>query len=108
MHRAPMTHAAFDVGSRLMEIFNDITRYGRYHGLLSLAVIDLQGQMLWLTLKTDWAGMVLHDPPMAGPLERVRCPPMHPSRSWRQNLHTCTGKPYAFGICSRKSSSTRD
>ena len=42
--------------------------------------------------------MIVHDHAVVGNLELARCPPMHPPRRWRRNLHTCTGKPYAFGI----------
>jgi hypothetical protein len=34
--------------------------------------------MLLLTFKTDWAGIIVHYPPVAGALDLAPCLPIHP------------------------------
>jgi hypothetical protein len=34
--------------------------------------------MMWETLKTDEAGVIVHHPPVAGALDSALCPPIHP------------------------------
>jgi hypothetical protein len=42
-----------------------------------LAAIDQQGEMLLLTVKTDWTGIIVHDPPEVGGLHMSLYPPIH-------------------------------
>jgi hypothetical protein len=54
MNRAPMTQASDDCGSSLIEIVDHLIRTRGFHWPISLAFIDQQGQMLLLTIKTEW------------------------------------------------------
>jgi hypothetical protein len=56
MNRAPMTQTPDDVGHHLTEIADHLICTRGCHGRISLAVIDHQSQMLWLTLKTGRVG----------------------------------------------------
>jgi len=103
MNRAPMTQTPDDVGHRLTEIADHVTCTRGCHCLLSLPVIDQQGQILFLIVKTDEAGMVVHDHSVVGELELALCPPMHPPRRWRRNLHRYVVRPYRPGSCARTS-----
>jgi len=91
-----------------MEIVDHVIRVRGFYWPISLEVIDQQGQMLWLTVKTDEAGVIVHDHSVVGDLALALCPPMHPPRRWRWNLHRYVVRPYWLDTCAWRSSRTRD
>jgi hypothetical protein len=91
-----------------MEIVDHVIRVRGFYWPISLAVIDQQGQMLWLTVKTDEAGVIVHDHSVVGDLDLALSPPMHPPRRWRRNLHRYVVRPYWIGTCAWRLSRTRD
>jgi hypothetical protein len=103
MNRASITQTSYDFGRRLMEIADHLTRTRGFHWPIFLAAIDRQGEMLLLTIKTDWAGTIVHNPPGADGLHMSLYPPMHPPRRWRRNLHRYVVRPYRLGTCARTS-----
>ena len=103
MNRAFRTQTSHDFGRRLTEIADHVMCTRGCHWPISLAAIDSQGQMLWLTLKTDRAGIMEHDPPEVGDLQLPHCSPMHPPRRWRRNLQRYMVQPYSLGTCARRS-----
>jgi hypothetical protein len=52
-------------------------RTREFHWPISVAVIDQQGQMVWLTIKPDWAAITVHYPPGEGGLHMSLYPPIH-------------------------------
>jgi hypothetical protein len=94
MNRAPMTQASYDFGRSLIEIVDHVIRARGFYWPIGLAVIDQQGQMLWQTLKTDGAGIIVHYPPVAGALDLALCPPIYSPRRWRRNLQRYVVQPY--------------
>lgn len=54
MNRPSRTQTSDDVGHNLSEIVNQLTHRRGFHWLLCLACIDSEGQMVLLTIKTEW------------------------------------------------------
>jgi hypothetical protein len=75
MNRAPLAQASHDCERSLMEIVDHVIRTRGCHWPISLAVIDQQGEMLWQTIKIDWAGIIVHDPLEGGAPKMSLCPP---------------------------------
>jgi hypothetical protein len=86
MKHPSKAHTADEVGHNRSEIVDHLRRARGCHWPISLAVIDQQGQMVLLTLKTYEAGVIVHDHSVVGDLELALCPSMPPARSWRWNL----------------------
>jgi hypothetical protein len=72
-----MTQTPDDVGHNLTEIADHVTCTRGCHWLLSLPVIDQQGQMLLLIVKTDEEGIIVHYPPGVGGLHMSLYSPVH-------------------------------
>jgi hypothetical protein len=77
MKRTSRAQTSDDFGHNLTEIVDHLIHTGGFHWPISLAVIDQQGQMLWQTLKTDGAGIIVHDPPGVGGLHMSLYSPVH-------------------------------
>lgn len=77
MNRASRTETSYDFGRSLMEIVDHVIHARGFQWPVSLAVIDQQGQMLLLTIKTDWAGIIVHYPPEMDGLHMSLYPPVH-------------------------------
>lgn len=86
MNRASITQASCNVRQGLMAIVDHLTRARGFSWPISLAVINQQSQMVWLTMKTGRVGVSPHDACVADAIELPRCPPMPPARQWRWNL----------------------
>jgi hypothetical protein len=103
MNHTSRTHASDDFGHHLTEIVDHLTRAGGFAWSISLAVINQQGWMVLLTMKTGMVGVILHDTCVESNLELVRWPPMHPPRRGRRNLQRYMVQPYWLGTCARRS-----
>jgi hypothetical protein len=77
MNRASRIQTSDDFRHDLTEIVHHLTRTHGFHSPISLAVIDQQGQMLLLTIKTDWVGITVHDPPGVSGLHMSLYTPVH-------------------------------
>jgi hypothetical protein len=64
-------------GHDLTEIVDHLIRARGCHWPIFLTAIDQKGEMLLLTIKTDWAGIIVHYPPKVGSLHMSLYPPVH-------------------------------
>jgi hypothetical protein len=87
MNRTFRTQTSYDFGHDLTEIVDHLIRTRGFHWPISLAVIDQQGQMLLLTIKTDWAGMTCTIPCDGRPsnVALPACPSV--ARRWGRQGH---------------------
>jgi hypothetical protein len=56
MNRTSRTQTSNDFGDNLSEIVKHLMRTSGFHWPISVAVIERQGQIVWLTMKTTRVG----------------------------------------------------
>jgi hypothetical protein len=103
MNQTSRTQAHDDVGHHLTERVDHLMRTHGCHWPTSLAAIDQQGRMVWLTMKTDEVGVIVHDACVTGVRDLLHCPPIHSAARGQWNLRRCAVRLYGCDTCSRKS-----